>query len=48
MNYKLRKELNLEENRRRELERCRDQIAFLKEALKECRDGKLFVYVHLD
>ncbi|KAF9134272.1 hypothetical protein BGW39_007582 [Mortierella sp. 14UC] len=38
MNYKLRKELILEENRRRELERCRDQIAFLKEALKECRD----------
>ncbi|KAF9912893.1 hypothetical protein EC991_007505 [Linnemannia zychae] len=38
INYKLRKELILEENRRRELERCRDQIAFLKEALKECRD----------
>ncbi|KAG0279439.1 hypothetical protein BGZ95_001205 [Linnemannia exigua] len=38
MNYRLRKELILEENRRRELERCRDQIAFLKDALKECRD----------
>jgi hypothetical protein len=39
MNYKLRKELALEENRRRELERCREQIGFLKDALKEYRDG---------
>ncbi|KAF9141233.1 hypothetical protein BGX30_005243 [Mortierella sp. GBA39] len=38
MNYKLRKELALEEGRRRELERCREQIGFLKDALKEYRD----------
>ncbi|KAG0283946.1 hypothetical protein BGZ96_011688 [Linnemannia gamsii] len=38
MNYKLRKELALEENRRKELERCREQIGFLKDALKEYRD----------
>ncbi|KAF9103313.1 hypothetical protein BGX29_003491 [Mortierella sp. GBA35] len=38
MNYKLRKELRLEENRRRELERCREQIKFLQDALKEYRN----------
>lgn len=47
MNYKLRKELALEEGRRRELERCREQIGFLKDALKEYRDGRFLHAYHL-
>ncbi|KAF9573813.1 hypothetical protein EC968_007884 [Mortierella alpina] len=35
LNYRLRKELEIEENRRRQLEKCRLQIQFLKDAVKE-------------
>ncbi|KAG9327847.1 hypothetical protein KVV02_000293 [Mortierella alpina] len=35
LNYRLRKELEMEENRRRQLEKCRLQIQFLKDAVKE-------------
>ncbi|KAG0295796.1 hypothetical protein BGZ98_001228 [Dissophora globulifera] len=38
LNYKLRKELVIQENRRRQLEKCREQIRFLKDAVEEYGD----------
>ncbi|KAF9396822.1 hypothetical protein BGX21_009390 [Mortierella sp. AD011] len=38
LNYRLRKELEIEENRRRQLEKCREQIQFLKDAVNEYSD----------
>ncbi|GJJ68156.1 kinetochore protein Mis12/MTW1 [Entomortierella parvispora] len=38
LNYRLRKELEIEENRRRQLNKCREQIQFLREAAKEYSD----------
>ncbi|KAF8927929.1 Mis12 protein-domain-containing protein [Dissophora ornata] len=38
LNYKLRKELAIQENRRRQLEKCREQIRFLKDAVQEYGD----------
>ncbi|KAF9423771.1 hypothetical protein BGZ94_008172 [Podila epigama] len=38
LNFKLRKELELEEKRRRQLLQCRDQIQFLRDAMNEYSD----------
>ncbi|KAK3821353.1 MAG: Mis12 protein-domain-containing protein [Benniella sp.] len=38
LNYKLRKELEIEERRKRQLEKCREQIHFLKEAVNQYSD----------
>lgn len=38
LNYRLRKELEVEEKRRRQLERCREQIIFLREAVQHYSD----------
>ncbi|KAF9112254.1 hypothetical protein BGX27_003727 [Mortierella sp. AM989] len=41
LNYRLRKELEIEENRRRQLQKCQEQIQFLKDSVKEYADGKI-------
>ncbi|KAF9158550.1 hypothetical protein DFQ26_007480 [Actinomortierella ambigua] len=38
LNYKLRKELDMQNRKKRQLEKCRDQIMFLREAIKEFGD----------
>ncbi|KAG0348224.1 hypothetical protein BGZ54_004691 [Gamsiella multidivaricata] len=38
LNFKLRKQLEIEENRRRQLEKCREQIRFLKDVANEYPD----------
>ncbi|KAG0231026.1 hypothetical protein BGW42_000544 [Actinomortierella wolfii] len=38
LNYKLRKELDLQNRKKRQLEKCRDQILFLRETIKEFGD----------
>ncbi|KAF8985700.1 hypothetical protein BGZ46_002445 [Entomortierella lignicola] len=40
LNYRLRKELEIEENRRRQLKKCQEQIQFLKDAVTQYGDGK--------
>ncbi|KAF9208506.1 hypothetical protein BGZ49_008590 [Haplosporangium sp. Z 27] len=38
LNYRLRKELEIEENRRRQLKKCQEQIQFLKDAVTQYGD----------
>ncbi|KAG0260780.1 hypothetical protein BG011_001619 [Mortierella polycephala] len=38
LNYRLRKEQRVEENRRRQLEKCREELQFLKDAIKANSD----------